>query len=157
MKGRFLAAFRKGEIAMETSKRQLMWHGMFLFLLGLLTGFAEQHFTNVAQGARRAPGGCHERHLPCCVGRHLGRGETAVTGKGDGILDRAVRYLRELADSTLAAVFGTAANTPIAAAGYSGQPWQETLVAAGFLTTSLSIIAASVLVLWGLRARASQS
>lgn len=27
-----------------------MWHGMFLFLLGLLTGFVEQRFTNVRTG-----------------------------------------------------------------------------------------------------------
>ena len=27
-----------------------MWHGMFLFLLGLFTGFAETHFANVRMG-----------------------------------------------------------------------------------------------------------
>ena len=31
---------------MESSNRRLMWHGMLLFLIGLLTGFAEQHFAN---------------------------------------------------------------------------------------------------------------
>ena len=35
---------------MNTSNRQLMWHGMFLFLLGLLTGLAEQQFTNMRMG-----------------------------------------------------------------------------------------------------------
>src|SRR5262249_32471634 len=35
---------------MEDSKRRLLWHGMFLFLLGLLTGFVEQNFTNVRMG-----------------------------------------------------------------------------------------------------------
>ena len=35
---------------MKTSNRQLMWHGMFLFLLGLLTGLVEQRFTNVRMG-----------------------------------------------------------------------------------------------------------
>jgi (hydroxyamino)benzene mutase len=40
----------KGEIAMKTCNRQLMWYGMFLFLLGLLTGFVEQRFTNVRMG-----------------------------------------------------------------------------------------------------------
>ena len=35
---------------MKTTNRQLMWHGMFLFLLGLLTGLAEQRFTNVRMG-----------------------------------------------------------------------------------------------------------
>ena len=27
-----------------------MWHGVFLFLLGLVTGLAEQQFTNVRMG-----------------------------------------------------------------------------------------------------------
>src|SRR5260221_6628183 len=31
---------------MDDSRRRLIWHGMFLFLLGLLTGFVEQKFTN---------------------------------------------------------------------------------------------------------------
>ena len=35
---------------MEETHRRLMWHGMFLFLLGLLTGFAELHFANVRMG-----------------------------------------------------------------------------------------------------------
>jgi (hydroxyamino)benzene mutase len=35
---------------MKTSNRQLMWHGMLLFLLGLLTGLAEQRFTNMRMG-----------------------------------------------------------------------------------------------------------
>ena len=35
---------------METANRRLMWHGMLLFLVGLLTGFAEPHYTNVRMG-----------------------------------------------------------------------------------------------------------
>lgn len=35
---------------MEDSKRRLLWHGMFLFLLGLLTGFVEGQFTNARMG-----------------------------------------------------------------------------------------------------------
>jgi len=58
--------------------------------------------------------------------------------------------------TALGAAFGTAAASPISAAGYSGQPWQETLVTAGFLSVSISIVAATVLVLRGLRAKASQ-
>jgi hydroxylaminobenzene mutase len=34
-------------IGMGAVNRQLMWHGMFLFFLGLATGLAEQRFTNV--------------------------------------------------------------------------------------------------------------
>ena len=35
---------------MEKNGRRLMFHGICLFLLGLLTGFAEQHFANVRMG-----------------------------------------------------------------------------------------------------------
>jgi hypothetical protein len=38
---------------METSNRRLMWHGMFLFLLGLFTGFAEHSSRMSAWGSRR--------------------------------------------------------------------------------------------------------
>jgi hydroxylaminobenzene mutase len=34
----------------EESKRLLIWHGMFLFLLGLLTGFVEQQYNNPRMG-----------------------------------------------------------------------------------------------------------
>ena len=35
---------------MDDSKRRLLWHGMFLFLLGLITGFVEQKFSNPPWG-----------------------------------------------------------------------------------------------------------
>src|SRR5262249_25005258 len=38
------------KIQMKTQKRRLMWHGMLLFLLGLITGLFEQRFTNVRMG-----------------------------------------------------------------------------------------------------------
>jgi (hydroxyamino)benzene mutase len=53
--------------------------------------------------------------------------------------------------TTLAAIFGAAALSPITGAGHSALPWQETVVTAGFTTVGIAIIAASVLVLWGLR------
>jgi hydroxylaminobenzene mutase len=53
----------------------------------------------------------------------------------------------------LAAVFGTAALSPITGAGHSGQPWQENIVTVGFLSIGITIITSSVLVLVGLRAK----
>jgi hypothetical protein len=32
---------------MRTADRGLMWHGMFLFLIGLVTGLNERRFTNM--------------------------------------------------------------------------------------------------------------
>jgi hypothetical protein len=38
------------DVSIEDTKRRLVWHGMFLFLLGLLTGFAEPQFKNLRMG-----------------------------------------------------------------------------------------------------------
>ena len=51
--------------------------------------------------------------------------------------------------TTLAAVFGTAALTPVASAGHHGEPWQESLVGAGFLSVAIVIMASVVLILLG--------
>jgi (hydroxyamino)benzene mutase len=56
----------------------------------------------------------------------------------------------------LAAIFGTAALSPITGAGHSGQPWQESFVLIGFMSVGIAIVLASVLVLWGLRKAAAQ-
>ena len=53
--------------------------------------------------------------------------------------------------TVLAAIFGTAAMSPITAAGRSGQPWQEGLVTFGFTSVGIVIVASSILVLSGLR------
>jgi hydroxylaminobenzene mutase len=116
---------------MKTRNRQLMWHGMFLFLLGLLTGLVEQRFTNVRMGLAGhiegvingiflvAPGAIWtEVRLPSAAKATTYR--TALYGT----------YMDWLS-TILAAVWGTATHQPILAAGYSAQPWQETLVAAG--------------------------
>jgi hypothetical protein len=58
----------------EDSKRRLIWHGMFLFLLGLLTGFVEQQFNNPRMGLARTLGRSDERDLPHCVGCRLDGG-----------------------------------------------------------------------------------
>ena len=35
---------------MNSVHRQLMWHGMFLLLIGMVTGLAEPYFMNVRMG-----------------------------------------------------------------------------------------------------------
>jgi hydroxylaminobenzene mutase len=37
-------------MSIEDTRRRLIWHGMFLFLLGLVTGFAEPQFKNLPMG-----------------------------------------------------------------------------------------------------------
>jgi hydroxylaminobenzene mutase len=139
---------------MESANRHLMWHGMFLFLIGLLTGFAEQHFTNIRMGlAAHLEGVMNGTFLVA-----LGAVWTEVRLPP---VTKAIAYWTALYGTyvnwlvtTLAAVFGTAALSPITAAGHSGQPWQESFVKAGFMSVGVVIVVCSVLVLWGLRTTA---
>jgi len=139
---------------MESMNRRLMWHGMFLFLIGLMTGFAEPHFANIRMGlAAHLEGVMNGTFLVA-----LGAIWTEVRLPP---VTKAIAYWTALYGTyvnwlvtTLAAVFGTAALSPISAAGHNGQPWQESLVTAGFISVGVVIVASSVLVLWGLRARA---
>jgi len=55
---------------MKTQKRRLMWHGMLLFLLGLITGLLEQRFTNVRMGlSARSWISCLRRRSPVWIVR----------------------------------------------------------------------------------------
>ena len=141
---------------MEFTNRRLMWHGMFLFLIGLVTGFVEGRFANVRMGlAAHLEGVMNGIFLVV-----LGAVWTEVRLPP---LAKAIAYWTALYGTyvnwlvtTLAAAFGTAALSPITAAGHNGQPWQERLVTVGFMSVGIVIVASSVLVLWGLRARALQ-
>jgi len=140
-------------IETESAGRSLMWHGMFLFLLGLLTGFAEQHFANIRMGlAAHLEGVMNGTFLVA-----LGAIWTAVrlSPRTKAITYRSTLYgtYGNWVVTVLAAAFGTAALSPITGAGHSGQRWQETLVSVGFVTVGITIVASAVLVLWGLRAK----
>lgn len=71
-----------------------------------------------------------------------------------GVLDGARRDLWQLGNwaiTTLAAIFGTASMTPIAAAGHSGLRWQELAVTIGFTAVGLSILVTAGLLLFAFR------
>jgi hydroxylaminobenzene mutase len=135
----------------EDSRCRLIWHGMFLFLLGLLTGFAEQSFRNPRMGlAAHLEGVMNGTFL-------VALGTIWTTVRLSPRLKRAAYWsalygtYANWAVTLLAAIFGTAAMSPITAAGRNGQPWQESVVTVGFITVGFSIVAASILVLRGLR------
>ena len=138
---------------MENANRRLMWHGMFLFLLGLLTGFAEPHFVNIRMGLAAHLEGVMNGTFLIALGAIWN--EIRLPSPAKAIAYWTILYATYVNWflTTLAAVFGTAALSPITGAGHTGQPWQETLVTAGFMSVGVVIVVSSVLILWGLRAR----
>jgi hydroxylaminobenzene mutase len=133
-----------------------MWHGMLLFLLGLITGLVEQHFTNVRMGLSAHLEGVMNGILLLALGGAWNEVRlphpVKVTAYGTALYGTYVNWLV----TSIGATFGTAASSPITSAGHNGLPWQESVVAMGFLSVAITIIAASILVLWGLRGTAAQ-
>src|SRR5258706_5930821 len=140
---------------MTDFKRRLLWHGMFLFLLGLLIGFAEQSFKNPRMGLAAHLEGVMNGTFLVALGAVWTEVRLPPGLKVAAYWGALYGTYANWAVTTLAAIFGTAAMSPITAAGRSGQPWQEVLFTLGFVGVGILIVASSIVILWGLRRSAS--
>jgi len=137
--------------------RRLMWHGILLFLMGLVTGLLEQRFTNMRMGVSAHLEGVMNGTFLIVLGAIWTEVRLSPAAKTAAFWTALYGTYANWFFTSFGAVFGTAAANPIVAAGHHGQPWQETLAGAGFLSVAVAIIAASLLVLWGLRVKAHKS
>ena len=136
---------------MKNVQRRLMWHGMFLFLLGLLTGFAEARFANVRMGLASHLEGVMNGIFLLALGSawislQLSNGAEQLAFWAT-LYGTYVNWFV----TTLAAIFGTKALSPLTGTSQGGQPWQETMVTVGFMSVGITIVIAAVLLLWGFR------
>src|SRR5271169_4048444 len=145
--------YRMQGTGMEGAGRRLMFHGMVLFLLGLFTGFAEQHFTNVRMGLAAHLEGVMNGTFLLALGAVWNEVRLPVRTKTAAYWIALYATHGNWLITSVAAAFGTAALSPITAAGHGGLPWQETFVTLGFLSVGITIIATSIFALWGLRAK----
>jgi len=139
---------------MRDRKRDLLWHGAFLFLLGLLTGFVQQQLTNPRMGLAAHLEGVMNGTLLLAIG--AGWTELRLSPRLNAWTYGTLLYgaYANWVVTTLAAIFGTTAMTPITGAGFGAARWQETLVAIGFTSVAVAIVTAAVLLLIGFRANA---
>ena len=124
---------------------------MFLFLLGLLTGFAEAKFANVRMGLAAHLEGVINGIFLLALGSawtklQLSHGVERLAFWAT-LYGTYVNWLV----TTLAALFGTKALSPLTGTSHGGQPWQETMVTAGFMSVGIAILVAALLLLWGFR------
>lgn len=138
-------------ISITESKRSLLWHGMFLFLLGLLTGLVEQQFSNPRMGLAAHLEGVMNGIFLVALGAVWMEVRLSPRLKAGAYWSTLYGTYVNWAITTLAAGFGAASLSPITGAGHSALPWQEMVVTFGFITVGIAMIAASVLILWGLR------
>jgi len=131
--------------------RRLMWHGVFLFLLGLLLGLIEQKFSNPRMGLAAHLEGLMNGIFVLAVGAVWS--EVRLPASATRLTFWTLLYgsYANVLVTAFAAAFGTAAMTPLAGVGYRAPDWQEAVVTVGFVSVGISMLAASFLLLWGLR------
>lgn len=124
---------------------------MFLFLLGLLTGLVEPVFRNTRMGLAAHLEGVMNGTFVLALGAAWDELSLSPRWKSAAYWLTLLGTYGNWLVTLLAALFGTAALSPITGAGHHGKPWQEILVTLGFVFVGLMIIAAAVLVLCGFR------
>jgi (hydroxyamino)benzene mutase len=146
----------KGKIGMEGNNRRLMWHGMLLFILGLLTGFAEPHFTNVRMGLAAHLEGVMNGILLLALGAIWNDVRIGSRLKATAFWTALYSAYGNWFMTGLAAAFGTGALSPITAPGRSALPWQEIVVTVGLMSVGVTVLVSSAIVLAGLRGKAKE-
>ena len=139
-------------------RRRLLWHGMALFLIGLLTGLAQQHFANMRMALSAHLEGVMNGTFLLAVGAVWNEVRLSSRASAAAYWTLLGGTYGNWAVTTVAAMLGTVALSPTTAAGRpAAAQWQEALVTAGFVSIGLVIILASALLLWGLRSKAPLS
>lgn len=141
---------------MAGMNRRLLWHGLLLLLLGLLTGLVEAQLSNPRMVLAAHLEGILNGLLLLALGAIWGAVVLSPRWQGVSFWTLLYGAYANWAFTLLAAVFGTAAMSPVTAAGHRGEPWQELLVTFGFVSVGLAIIVAIGLLLWGLRGRVAR-
>ena len=124
---------------------------MFLFLLGLLTGFVEPKFANPRMGLAAHLEGVMNGIFLVALGAAWAHVRLSPGLSSTAYWTALYGTYANWAVTSLAAILGTAALSPITGAGHGGRPWPEAIVTVGFVSVSIAIVACSILVLWGLR------
>lgn len=136
----------------KNANRGLIRSGFVLLLLALLTGLAMPAFTNPRMGLAAHLEGVMNGMLLIVAG--LAWGHLELTSRASKITHWLFLYaaFANWGVTSLAAALGTSRLTPIASAGYSAPPLQETIVQAIQVSLALAVIAAVILVIYSLRA-----
>jgi hydroxylaminobenzene mutase len=142
----------------QDARRRLIWHGMVLFLIGLLTGFIIPLLTNPRLGLS-----AHIEALLNGMALVLVGGVVWDNMRVSQRIAVFVFWLLVFAAYAnwgfclLAAFFGGSEMLPLASAGHAAASWQDVPVRLGLGLGAVSITVASVCILVGLREKAAES
>ena len=138
---------------MPDRNRGLVFHGMLLFLLGLLVGLVEEKFAYPRMGLAAHLEGLMNGTFLLALGAAWQ--DERMSNRSGQIAYSCLLYgsYANLVVTTLAAILGTTAMTPLTGAHQAGERWKEFIVTAGFVSVGVTMIVGSVIVLQAFRKR----
>ena len=138
---------------MSDRGRKLLRAGTVLCLLALLTGLAIPAFTNPRMGLAAHVGGLMNGMFLLIVGLAWKELELSERAQKVTFLALVAGTFGNWASIVAAAAWGTASLTPIAGAGFGSSRFQEAVVKFGLVSVALAMLAGTVALFTGLRAR----
>lgn len=130
---------------------------MLLFLLGLLTGFVIPLMRNPRMGLASHLEAVMNGMFLILLGLIWQKLRLSIGALKWGYALALFGTYTNWVTNLLAAIWGAGAvMLPIAGGGYQGVAWQEVVIKVGLGSLSLAMIAVCLIVLWGLKASASE-
>ncbi len=133
--------------------RKLKMLGMFLFLLGLITGFLMMNIKNPKMGLAAHLEGVMNGTFLIAVG--LIWNELKLNVKLKTAMYRTLIYATFVnwLVTLLSAYWGTSKMTPISGQGFVGTDMQENIIRIGFITVGITMLFSVIVMLYGLRGK----
>ena len=135
--------------------RRLLWHGLVVFILGLLSGMAMVGPIEIYRNLRRALAshlvGETTGMFLLIAGLMLERLRLSPSALHAAFWMSLYGAYGNWAGSFCGAVFGTQALSRVTGAGHAAADWQETLVTVLLSTSGIATLAGCAVFLWGLR------
>jgi len=135
---------------MQITSRQLKLTGMFLFLLGLVSGLMMTLLKNPRMGLAAHLEGVMNGMFLVVAGIIWEEITLSVRLKKWCSFSLLYGCFANWFFTLLSAIWGTSKMTPVAGAGFSGATLPENLVAAGFVSVALTMVFSLVLIIYGL-------
>ena len=133
------------------ARRRLLWHGVAIVLLSLVEGLAVPAFTNPRMTVVAHVGGIMTGMLTALLGLLWADLRLGAGTRRAHFWLTVYQGWSQTAGLILAAAFGTSRSTPIAGAGFTGEPWEEAVVAVLLTTGAVAILVCCGLAVFGLR------
>jgi hydroxylaminobenzene mutase len=134
-------------------QRRLIWHGVFLFLLGLIGGLFVYSMTNPRMGLTAHVGTVTNGTFLIAVGAAWRALALSPRGARSACWLLVVGSYGGSAGLFLAAILGTRDSTPLHGAAQSASAWREGLVMLVLVAFGVALMAGTVLALWGFSRR----